>query len=786
MGRRYTLGQLLALVIAVMTSGAVGLTAFFIGEAAVRGLELEIGKSLTQRADQMQDKLNRTIFERRKEIVSAASLLESLGVLRDPDRVRIWLEELQVTYPDYAWIGLISPEGRVVRSTGGVLEGADVSRQDWFLSGKASPAVGDLRMATLPGGLRPDTGGTPARLIDISAPVVGPQRELLGVLSAQLNWSWAEEVRDSMFSSWKPDRSRQVLVVAKNGRVILGPPKLASETLDPAFMERITGPERSLDLEEWPDGRTYVSGFAQRDGYKDFEGLGWLVIVRQDASVALAPARHLQLQILITGGILALVSAVVGWLLARRISKPLLQLAQAAEKIRSDSTLGIPDIRAYAEATTLSQSFSALLKDLKDREASLAELNRSLELQVKERTNELAARNLALNVARLAAEKATAAKSRFLAAASHDLRQPLHAMMLVARALSRRVSDGEVVGLVGQLQTSLAALKKMFDALLNVSRLDAGLVHPNFDDVAVEDILRRVSNDFDIEAKERGLRFTCRSMNAMISTDPALFETMLRNLVANSLKFTRRGGIFVGAHRRAGGIAFEILDTGSGIPLDRWERIFDEFNRSAQDAEGINEGLGLGLSIVQRYADLLGIKVEMASRVGHGTRFTLIVPSAANDARAATGRSSLSGWIGSRSVSGLRVLILDDDSQIVEAMKRDLADRGCAPQGFTSATAAEAALKTGLIADVALVDFDLGNSGNGLAFLQRAEAIGQRPIPALILTGATDAVTLSKVTAAGRPYLNKPADPDAIAAVLSSLVKDAQAKSYPRRFGRVA
>lgn len=490
--------------------------------------------------------------------------------------------------------------------------------------------------------------------------------------------------------------------------------------------------------------------------------------MRQDADVALVPVRRLQQQTLAWSLGLAAISALAAWLLSQRIAAPLLRLANSADAIRTGAEVRIPDVRDYAEVAALSRSLETLVSQLKERQMALAGLNASLEAQVAERTSELVVRNTALTLAREDAEAATAAKSRFLAAASHDLRQPLHAMTLFARALSRRVSGNEAPQLVEQLEISLVSLKEMFDSLLNISRLDAGLIEPNISTVSVSDVLERISGAFRAEAEARGLQFKCRVMNATIATDPALFETMLRNLVANALKFTRAGGVLLAAHRRDGRVAFEIWDTGAGIAANQQERIFGEFERAREDVLGTNEGLGLGLSIVKRYAGLLGIDVRLTSRLGRGTAFTLLLPG--------TGGELMPGPVASRPTAnettlepGLSVLLIDDDQQILSAMGRELSDRGCVPQAFTSGIEAEVAISAGLRPDVAIVDFNLGGDRTGIDILRRLERVNG-PMPSLILTGGTDADTLSAVVATGRPWLIKPADPETVARELKELV----------------
>jgi signal transduction histidine kinase/ActR/RegA family two-component response regulator len=462
-----------------------------------------------------------------------------------------------------------------------------------------------------------------------------------------------------------------------------------------------------------------------------------------------------------------LLSALLAWLLAWRLASPLLRLSNVADQLRRGEPAVIPHVGGYAEAEILSNSLRTLVDELKHREQRLSELNVSLEHQVADRTRKLEKRNLQLAAAKEKAELATQSKSRFLAAASHDLRQPLHALTLFARALSRRVEGEEAKGLVAQTEQALASLKEMFDALLNVSRLDAGLIQPNLQTVALADIVDRVSAGFRAEAEHRGLSFRSRAIEAAVRTDPALLETMLRNLLSNALKFTKKGGVMLACRRVDGRISIDVVDTGPGIGPELQARVFQEFHRSQFTATGANDGLGLGLSIVQRYAQLLGMTVEFNTRQGRGTRFTLKIPDKlVEEISAEPARPP--GAAPCR-LKNHRILVLDDEPLIVESLARDLTDRGNTV--LRAGSPAEAEQKMAMLGypDVAVVDIDLTGDESGPDFIARMEAQFGKQLPTLILTGATDAETLAGLISSGRPWLTKPADPDAISSVLAGL-----------------
>ena len=754
---------LLALVISLMAFTLTGVATLTVGGAGIRSVEEGISTALALLADQMQDKLDRSMFERLRELGNAARTFRSLGIANNPDAISTWLEQIREPGDDYAWVALVGTDGHVIRATNALKAGQDVSQRPWFHSALEAASITDSNDALpeRPGTVAP--AAEPGHAPDLAQPVLGKDGQAIGVLAAQINWSWAGEIRDSVIGTLKRNKRTDVLLLNASGTVILGPADMLGRTLHLA--------ERAEPMQNGVfEGRHYLFAYAKTDGYRDFGGLGWSVLVRQDAQVALAPVRNLQNNMILWGSGLSLLAALIAWAVARRIAAPLLELADAAQSIQRGADMAMPELQSYAEAEVLSRSFGLLVKDLKQRESALAQLNETLEAQVSERTSELAVRNQALAKAYAEAENATQAKSRFLAAASHDLRQPLHAMMLFARALSRRVHGDEAPRLVSQLEDALRSLRAMFDALLNISRLDAGLIQPTLADVSAKALIDRVSAGFYVEAESRGLRFVSRSMDMTLRTDPALLETMLRNLVANAMKFTRQGGIALVARRSGDAIAFQVVDTGPGIPQERRERVFDEFERAREQAGGQNEGLGLGLSIVRRYAALLGIEIKLASQVGRGTRFSLIVPRGADIATAAAAEHRAGANGAALLPDGLQVLVMDDDPMIVSALTRDLSDRGCSAHGATSAAEAEAMLSADPQIDAVILDFDLGGSETGLDFLARMERQMLRRIPGLILTGGTDTATLATVINSRLLWLTKPADPEVIAGALAGLI----------------
>jgi signal transduction histidine kinase/ActR/RegA family two-component response regulator len=770
--RAIRLEHAFAAAITLLAVALTGILSYTLGRAAVSRVEAEIGGRLATLAAQMQDKLDRGLFERYREITNAASLLPLFDTSASPDARERLLDQLRATFGEYAWIGYADRNGRVVSATDGFLVGSDLSGTRTFRNAIQAPTIGEVHSVHVPGSGEDGIG----RVIDVAAPVVDFEGETIGFLVAYLSWNWAEEIKDSLFGH-SPKPGVEVLVLAPSGDVLMGPQAYADQKLDlPSVKAAMQGQNRA-SVETWPDGHRYVTGFAKSDGYRSFPGLGWMVLVREDAELALAPAANLQRHVIALALGAILLASFAAWVLADKLAAPLIRLSVTADRLRRGEPVEIKEERAYAEASVLANSLRSLVVELQARQAKLAELNASLENEVRQRTSELASQNVALAKAKETAEQATAAKSRFLAAASHDLRQPLHALLLFARALSRRVQGEEATRLVRQMEEALASLRGMFDGLLNISRLDAGLVTPDVKPVPLGEMTARLAAGFQAEAQARGLRFLSRPLDATVETDPVILETMVRNLVANALKFTKAGGVALAVRSVDGRIAIEITDTGPGIAPSEAAAVFDEFHRARHQATGPNEGLGLGLSIVARYARLLGIEVRLASRPGRGTRVRLLMtPAQATAVEVAEPPRT----IPPPAVLPARILVVDDEPLIVAALVRELTDIGHRAVGCETTAEAEKVLLNGARFDATIVDHHLGGPETGDQFITRMEAMLAVTLPTLILSGGTDAATLAALTRSGRPFLTKPADARAIAAALSSLLHERTAPAATR------
>ena len=373
----------------------------------------------------------------------------------------------------------------------------------------------------------------------------------------------------------------------------------------------------------------------------------------------------------------------------------------------------------------------------------------------------------ALAAAKERAEQANLAKSRFLAAASHDLRQPMHALGLFVGALQGRAMDAEAQRLVGYIDGSVKALDDQFAALLDVSRLDAGVVEPVFAAIHVQTLLERVCRDHAPQAQARGVRFRQVETSAVVRSDPVLLERMVRNLVANAVRYTERGRVLVGCRRQAGVLVIEVWDTGCGIPVAEQSRVFEEFYQAEGRVRDRAEGLGLGLAIVRRIAALVGVALSFASTPGRGSVFRLRVPLGEDVSAEPVAAPEPEMGQG----SGL-VFVIDDEPAIRGAMSSLLTSWGYRVRVAESA----AALLQGLPADaqapdLVISDFRLQAGEDGISAIHAVQARFGASVPALLITGDTAPERIVEARAGGFPLLHKPLPNGRLRAAIGNLLR---------------
>ncbi|MFM9975648.1 MAG: NahK/ErcS family hybrid sensor histidine kinase/response regulator, partial [Beijerinckiaceae bacterium] len=404
-------------------------------------------------------------------------------------------------------------------------------------------------------------------------------------------------------------------------------------------------------------------------------------------------------------------------------------------------------------------------------EETLEKANETLEQRVKERTEELTNVNTQLSRAKAEAEEANLSKTRFLAAASHDILQPLNAARLYTSSLVERVSGDEVVSLARNADASLDAVEEILTALLDISRLDSGTMKPELGTIRVDDLFRQLAIEFGPMASSKELPLTFVPCSLSVRSDRRLLRRLLQNLISNAVKYTPEGRVLVGCRRRRGKLLVQICDTGIGIPQGRQKQIFREFQRLDQGAL-IARGLGLGLSIVERIARVLDHKIAVYSLPGKGSIFTLELPLSAALATVAASSVPVSAL---SMVNGLKVLCIDNEPSILEGMRLLLEGWGCEVVTAAHDRAAMAALKRMQgIPDAIVADFHL-NKGNGLSAISSLRKSLRHPVPAILLTADRTVELRQKALAQDIQVFNKPLKPAQLRAWLSQIGVQRQA-----------
>ena len=384
--------------------------------------------------------------------------------------------------------------------------------------------------------------------------------------------------------------------------------------------------------------------------------------------------------------------------------------------------------------------------------------------------------------AKEAAEAANIAKTRFLAAASHDLRQPMQALaMFVAVLAGRGRADGEPDPLVGRIQDSVSALEGLLNSLLDVSKLEAGLVVPHKEEFAALPMMRRLAAEFEPLCEAEGLRLGVVPCSLTVRSDPALLERVLRNLLNNAIRYTRSGRILFGCRRRGKAVRFEVWDTGIGIPGAELKNIFREFHQVGNPGRDRRQGLGLGLAIVERLSNLLEHRVSVASVEGRGSVFAVEV-AVAHQAKAPPPRQLPLGL----ARTGATVVVIDDEPDVLESMRLLLESWG---HHVLPAASAEEVIRhlpvLGRQPDLIIADYRLQNGDTGGQAIARVE-VHLRPqtkVPAIILTGDTAPERLRQAQALGHGLLHKPVQADALRAAIDEALSCAAAPRRGRRRG---
>lgn len=438
------------------------------------------------------------------------------------------------------------------------------------------------------------------------------------------------------------------------------------------------------------------------------------------------------------------------------LDKPfLLELAGGA-RIIEVRTNAMPDKGIVTTYTDITQRVAA--------DIALKQANETLELRVAERTGELTRVNREVAEARAAAEEANIGKTRFFAAAGHDILQPLNAARLYSSSLVERLGDSENSLLVRNIDSSLESVETILGAVLDISRLDTGAMKPRLQSVPLDDLLRRIETDFAPVARAADLKLTVMPTSLSVRSDPNLLRRLVQNLVSNAIKYTPKGKVLVGVRREGDNAVIQVLDSGIGIPASKFRTVFKEFARLDEGAKTAS-GLGLGLSIVDRISRVLNHTVDLQSKPGKGTRFRVAMPID-RTAKAVKGPANAATVRIAEPLHGLSVLCIDNEPRILEGMMLLLEGWGCRVEAVQSLEGWQAGAKAR--PDAIIADYHLDNATGTDAIRAIRDHFGTA-LPALLVTADRSPEVRATAERDGIGIQNKPVRPAALRAWLTQL-----------------
>ncbi|MBI1886853.1 MAG: response regulator [Nitrosomonadales bacterium] len=473
-------------------------------------------------------------------------------------------------------------------------------------------------------------------------------------------------------------------------------------------------------------------------------------------------ARLLWTTLLATTLFLALACYLV-FLASRSITNPIRKLSNAVQEI------GKGKLDTRVSLSTRVRELATLAQGLNETTENLQKERAGLQSRIDEAT-------LALRKKKEAAERASQDKSHFLAVASHDLRQPLHALGLYIAELQHKVSGAEQQHLVGRVEQSVEALSTLLNALLDISKLDAGTIVPQLQTCAASVMLDRVAADYQMLAGIKNIRLIVRPCAEYISSDPQLLERILMNLVGNAIRYTYPNGcVMVACRRRGNLLRIEVRDNGVGISKTDQDNIFREFFQVSQQRTDNNKGLGLGLAIVDRLVKLLGHRIELRSALGKGSIFALEVPLARRrPGKSSSAAQTMSGpgqGLEESLLTGKRLLVVDDDPMVLSSTASILASWGCIVSTAASLAQVRQFLRDGEAWDFIISDYQLGNNESGIDIVAMVRQHYGRQIPCVLISGDTSQAILKLASVSGHHLLHKPVRPAKLRSLIIYLLE---------------
>ena len=572
-----------------------------------------------------------------------------------------------------------------------------------------------------------------------------------GVIVGQVNLKFIWEV----VSQIKPGTPGHAYVVDAGARLIADPDiSLVLRNIDMSALPQVRAaraPEAGVDE---PFAAVDRQGKPVLSAHATVTPLNWLVFVELPIDEAYAPLYNSISRSAVLLLVALALALVAGLLFARRMVVPIRALQEGAMRIGRGNLTQRIVIKTNDELEALGDEFNKMATRLQESYATL-------EHKVEERTRQLELANLA--------------KSRFLAAASHDLRQPLHALGLFVAQLHDRVRANERRRIVARIDAALSAMNELFNALLDISKLDAGMLSPSITEFPVAKLLDRVDTTFTGAAREKGLSLRVISSSAWVSSDFILLERIVFNLVSNAVRYTSSGGVVVGCRKRGVNLRIEVWDTGPGVPQDQQQNIFGEFYRLGAPGGDGRSGLGLGLAIVDRLCRLLEHSVLLTSISGKGSRFSVAVPRVA--ARPEIGETPAPAHPLMDASDRKLVVVIDDDPLVLEGMAGLFRSWGYQLVAGTDDEALAGVADRDRPPDLIVSDYHLSGGKTGIEVIEGLRSTLSAEIPAFLVSGDTSPELLRQARASGYHLLHKPVDPMTLRAMVSHVMREGAARA---------
>lgn len=448
----------------------------------------------------------------------------------------------------------------------------------------------------------------------------------------------------------------------------------------------------------------------------------------------------------------------------------------------------IPHIGDYGDVL----GYFSLYQDITERrtaEIALKETNETLEQRVRERTHALSVVNKELRKentirslmedelrqAKSDADDANIGKTRFLASASHDLLQPLNAARLFTSALAQQSHNSEETSqLVENLNGSLTAAEELITALLDISKLDAGALVPSVSDFSLSDMFNALNTEFTAVAEKKNLTFRFVPCKKVVHSDQQLLRRIIQNFLSNAIRYTQEGKILLGCRRDNNMLRVEVWDTGVGIAEGKLNEVFEEFKRIDNPRHSQVQGLGLGLAITERIANMLGHRLNVRSWPTKGTVFSVEIPLG-DPEKAIKPKPEKRGWIHSKGLKGIKALVIDNEPKILEGMSALLNGWECEVHTALSTIDAVAQINQGFEPEIILADYHLSETLTGIMALEEIQPLLSRKVPAIIITADRTEEVKEEIASHSAQLLTKPIRPAALRAMINKTIATARA-----------